>query len=448
MSLKQENQIPASGTPAAKEEPSVMQVAWRALAAPLTSMMLALGLALVWSSALVVPQGASDADLLARFDYAQAQAIRSLGLHDAVTSWPALMFLLLLLLHGVALLIDQRTRRASHGEPQENRWTNRQSLTVAGDIESVTERLRDGQYGSFYFRQRSGQAPVIWRGLWREGVALVIAGLLVLVVSIPMARVLGIEARVTLAAPQGAPAGSPSSPIATQIRDFRGWVEGETPLPISCREPDPVDPLRRRTCSVLGDATSPEFTLTAGGVTPVGPYELRMFSERPRRVARQSALLLQNPQEGPRVLRGEPGRTYELKDGTRLTAFEGSDGPMVVARSSADARPQLFASGGRGADSLAGRTIAGVPGWRTEVLVDAHPSRPLELAGAALLIVGLLLMTIVPHVEIRLRPAIAPHEGVVVSVHSHNRAHQASFICAALASPVEAATIDPTVGAS
>jgi hypothetical protein len=400
-----------------------VHLAWRALTASLTGALLAIGLAAVWASVLVIPQGASNAQILSRFPYAQAQAIRSLGLHDVATSWPSLGIMLLLLIHGVGLILSSRERRSAGFEVGDSAWSAQATTSISRPLPELLEELESGAHGSFY---GDPQGLRLWRGFWREGLALVVLGLLVSLASIPVDRLVGLDARVTLAA---APGETVSTPVATRIRDFGGWVDGETPVGLSCHRPDPADALRRRSCVLQTDEGAVSLTLRAGATTTHGAITLRPEREVPRRQSQRTALLLEHPGEGPRVLRGVPGRTYELADGSRLTAFEGPDGPLVIAREKEGAPALLLGAGGTGHRAPAGRSISGVPAWSVEVAVQIDPGRPLRLAGGALLIIGLLLMVLVPHVEIHLRAA---EEGVVATARSHNRAGLPAAVCAAL----------------
>ena len=190
------NPISTDGSEVPEDVPSRVHIAWTALTAPLTGALLVMGLASVWMTALVVPQGATPEELLVGFPYAQAQAIRSLGLQDVVTSWPSLFFILLMLLHAIGLIVEARSRTTrGRSSALEDAWSARAQATIDRPVDAVLASLEKGDHGHFY---RDARAPRVWRGLWREGLALVGAGLIVLLISIPVGRSLGLEARVTL----------------------------------------------------------------------------------------------------------------------------------------------------------------------------------------------------------------------------------------------------------
>ena len=396
-----------------------MQIAWRALTAPTTGAGLALSLALVWSTVLVVPQGVADAELLARFSYAQAQAIQSLGLQNIVSSWPSLALIVLLLLHVAGLLLWSRERASGAGALEVGGWSTSVTHELEGTPDEVSAQLARGDHGSFYGApgvSAGVSGSRFSRGLWREGLILIAIGVAVALASVPLDLLWGLDARVTLATPPGERV---AKPVSTMVRDFRGWVQGESPVQVLCEDPDPADALRRRSCEARSAEGIFPVTLRAGATSLVAGVSLTPSTERPRRQSRRTSLLLEAPGEGPRVLRGEPGRTYELASGSRLTTFEGPDGPLVVARSSATAPPVLLGPGGTGDTLHVGHTISGVSGWLFDVAVESKPGRPLRLAGGLLLIIGLLLMALVPHVEIVL---VRSAGGTSAIIRSHNRA--------------------------
>ena len=420
-------------SPSSPEEvdTSAVQIAWRALTAPTTGGGLALALALVWSMVLVVPQGAADAELLARFSYAEAQAVRSLGLQNIVTSWPSLALIVLLLLHVAGLFLWTRERAPGTRTSETGGWSTCVSHELEGSLDEVTDALKRGDHGSFYggSGSRAGaQSPRFWRGFWREGLILISVGVGLALASVPVDLLMGLDARMTLATRPGEPVASPAS---TVVHDFRGWVQGESPVQLFCQDPDPADALRRRSCEARSAQGVFPVTLRAGTTSTIAGISLTPSAERPRRQSRRTSLLLEAPGEGPRVLRGEPGRTYELKGGGRLTTFEGPDGPLVVARSSATARPVLLGPGGQGETLHLGHTISGVSGWLFDVDVESKPGRPLRLAGGLLLVIGLLLMALVPHVEIIL---VSSSSGGRAVIRSHNRASLPGRVSAAITS--------------
>lgn len=408
---------PQPSTPASGDASSV-QIAWRALTAPTTGAGLAACLAGVWSMVLVVPQGVADAELLARFSYAEAQAIQSLGLQNIVSSWPSLALIVLLLLHVVGLVLWSRERAASSEEMEPGGWSARVTHELEGSLEEVSGQLARGDHGSFYGARGGSQGDPgsrFARGLWREGLILIAVGVALALASVPVDLLWGLDARMTLAT---APGERVAKPVSTMVRDFRGWVQGESPVQVHCQDPDPADALRRRSCEARSAAGVFPVTLRAGATVQVAGISLTPLTERPRRQSRRTSLLLEAKGEGPRVLRGEPGRTYELASGSRLTTFEGPDGPLVVARTSATERPVLLGPGGTGERLHVGHTISGVSGWLFDVEVASNPGRPLRLAGALLLIIGLLLMALVPHAEVVLVSSAGVTSAVI---RSHNR---------------------------
>ena len=414
---------------------SAVQVAWRALTAPTTGAVLAVLLAVVWGMALVIPQSASDGELLARFSYAQVQAIQSLGLQNIVTSWPSLALSLLLMLHVIGLILASSERQTEPMSVAADGWSRRASLELAGSIEALSSALSRGELGPFYGGSsvRKGEPGVrFWRGFWREGLIVIALGVGVTTVSIPVDLLWGLDARVRLA---NQPGESASKPISTEVRDFRGWVQGESPVELICQDPDPADALRRRACEARSIEGVFPVTVRAGKTVRVAGVDVTPSSERPRRQSRRTSLLLQAPGEGPRVLRAQPGRTYELATGSRLTIFEGPDGPLVVARDTASSRPFLLGPGGQGDELHAGHKISGIPGWLFNVNLQANPGQPLRWAGVFLLFVGLLLMVAVPHVELLLTPSSV---GVSVVIRSNNRHDLPEQIQIALSSAREA----------
>lgn len=410
---------------------SAVQIAWRALTAPSTGAGLAFSLALIWSAVLVVPQGVADAELLARFSYAEAQMIRSLGLQNIVSSWPSLALIVLLLLHVSGLLLWAREREPGARTPETGGWSTCVTYELEGSHDALSGALTGGEHGSFYggsSLNSGGTGSRFWRGFWREGLILIALGVVFALASVPVDLLMGMDARMTLATQPGERS---ATPISTMVRDFRGWVQGESPVQLSCQDPDPADALRRRSCEARSVEGVFPVTLRAGATSKIAGVSLTPSSERPRRQSRQTSLLLEAPGEGPRVLRGEPGRTYELAGGGRLTTFEGPDGPLVVARASATARPVLLGPGGQGETLYLGHAISGVSGWLFDVDVESKPGRPLRLAGGLLLIIGLLLMALVPHLEIVL---VGSSTGARAVIRSHNRADLPHTIGSAITS--------------
>ena len=405
-------------SPSQETSASAGQLAWRALTAPRTGGVLAVCLALVWAMVLIVPQGTADSDLLSLFSYAEVQAIRSLGLQNIVTSWPSLALILLLLLHIVGLVLRAREQRVLGLSSAPDGWSAMETLELQGSVESHESALSGGTHGTFYARQ--GEPGLqggtrLWRGLWREGLILISVSAGVALISVPVDLVWGLDARMTLATPPGE---AVAKPVSTEVRDFRGWVQGESPVQVVCQDPDPADALRRRACEARSAEGVFPVTLRAGTTAQVAGVQVSPAAERPRRQTRRTSLLLKAPGEGPRVLRAESGRTYELASGGRLTTFQGPDGPLVVGRANADERPFLLGPGGQGDSMHLGHRISGVPGWIFELDMKAKPGHSLRLAAALLVLVGLLLMALVPHVEVILRPS---GSGVEAVIRSHNR---------------------------
>lgn len=408
------------GDPA--EGRDAVAIAWSILSSPRTLVLLLIALAALAFAGALVPQGADREALLQAYPYAMARALQGLGLSRVATAWPTMLVALLLLLNVAGLsvrlgFLEPGGAAALPGAFRGSRWL---ALTGAEAAARASEVLRSRP-------KVRGGATVVATGLFVEGLALVAVGALTLIAGALVADRAALDARVTLVA-GAAPDDAVPPRSTTRVGD--AWVEKELPVTVACGEADPADPTRRRACVVATGQGSTRVDVVAGRQSEALGVVLRPLRERPIPGAGPPALLLRRGGEVPEVLRGEEGRTYALPDGTRLTSWTGPDGPLVVAERQGE-RTRLLAPdlGAPGAPLSPDLEVRGVPAWEVDLGLRTEPERPLLLAAAALLVLGLLSIALLPQVSVVLVPS---EEGTLVRVTSVNRAAAPERVLAAL----------------
>ena len=167
--------------------------------------------------------------------------------------------------------------------------------------------------------------------------------------------------------------------------------------------------------------------LAAGRTTRALGFDVTTLSETPRPDGAGSTLLLYRPgAPTPEVLQAQRDKSYALPDGTRVSAFAGADGPVVVVRPAAEAKTPparlLVPSATVPERSAAAARLEadGVPGWTLTVALRTRPQHPLTLAGVALLVLGLALIALVPQVIVAFLPAGDETRVIAWSVNRHS----------------------------
>ncbi|MEE2780422.1 MAG: hypothetical protein VYE15_07855 [Myxococcota bacterium] len=406
-------------TPEPQDSPTDwVQLAWSALSSNALLSAIAVAFAIVLCAGSAIPQGATYEELLRIYPYAVARAMQSLGLHDLWSSWFLWLFALLFSLNALGAFLRAGARI------EEGRWDVEQTPT--GNTEELVKRI-SSTLGDRAPRSRGG--VLVWTtGVRREAIGLILLGLVSVAASTVVGRNLGANARLELQTGV-----QDDTAVLRSLRwDSGGWVQARPPVSVRCDRADPQDPLRRRRCAVGG--VEEPVSLRAGKVTRAGDIELRPLAERPRIGGGDPELLVRRGDARAKLLRAKHGTTYELDDGTRLTAYSGPDGPIAVVRPEGDGPAALYVPSGEGQGAESALHLAGVPGVSLEVGLARRPERVLTLCGALFVLIGFLLMALVPDLTVALSPRA---EGSLVRARSWNR-HDLAERWAASLNPSEA----------
>ncbi len=411
---------PAAGAAAAPTASDLAHHAWATLTSPRTLAGLGVTLAALLLAGLFVPQGATRDVLDAHFSFAVARTIEALELHHVLTAWPTLLTGLLIALNLTGLVLARRgaspaalpgpTAIAEGLLPEPP--TDVAARLTALDPRLTARGLDPGPTGDLVARRGGPVQPLI----------LVAFGLTAALAGHAVDLLTGLDARATFLA--GAPTPDDAQ-LLGQIRDGDRWLDAQLPLQLVCQDADPADPWRRRACQVGGPSGVSTVDLWSGAQAQVEGVTLRPLSEAPAPADPQAParlLLRRADAERPEALTAEPGGTYALPDGRRLTAFQGADGPLVVLRAP-DQPPVLLAPAPDHATPppVAGLHVSAVPSARVAVALTTHPGRLLLWTGLGLALLGLLAFAAVPQLTARLTPTA---EGTRVTLTSWNRARR------------------------
>lgn len=406
---------------ALSEEPTVA-LAWRLLSSPRTTLTLCALLALVLALGAAVPQRPLPAELARRLPFAAAEAASGLGLTDVVVAWPTLLLLLLLALNAAALIL---TNRARSGPP---RFVASATTIVAEPLDSL--RTRTPLALRFQGARASGR-----RGLFREGALLALLGVGALLVGLAVSRSSALDARLRLAPGSGGAS-------EASARDGDLYLAKSLGIGLACERPDPQDPQRAFGCRLThgGAQAGQELSLAPGYTTTVDGLALSPSAEaiRPFSSSEPLDLVLTRADRVER-LRLEPAQTATLSaTHERLTALPDADGPLLVlARDGA--RPVLLAPPSTlGAAPATASDLPRIEAQTPTVLTvsaSTSPEAPLVLAGVLLVVLGLLLAGLVPHLELELVPE---GSGTRVLVWSANRPTHPREVLARLVASTEA----------
>lgn len=420
------------------DEPSGA-LAWRILSSPRTFVALAIAAAVILCLAALLPQRPLPGELARTLPFAVAEAVRDLQLDDVLVGWPLLLIGLFMGLNGAGMLLAVTLRRAAADVAP---GASRQLLmvTAVGRIESDLATLRPRLAtalgsGRVVISEDAGAGRLVAsRGFVREGLAVAGLGILTLVGALAVSRGPAIDAQLK------AVPGSPNISEST-VRDGDLLLLRQLPFGLFCARPDPQDPGRTVPCraAASGQAAGSPFdvTLTPGGQTAVAGFSVSLVSES-MRVPRETDAFDFVVRRGAALerLRVEPNKTVELKSGgERITAMHGPDGPLVVLTQQREGKAEtvlLLPSSGQGAAmALAdgGLHLEVEHATTLALAATTSPEAPLTLAGLGLLVLGLLLASVFPHLRLDL---VAVPGGTLVRASSLNRAHLPEQALAAL----------------
>lgn len=404
---------------ALSEEPGVA-LAWRILSSPTTMLTLCALLALVLALGAALPQRPLPAELARRLPFASAEAAAGMGLTDVLVAWPTLLLLLLIALNAAGLILVGRGR----GGP--SRFTSHATATVGEALDSL--RTRAPVPLRFQGSRAFGR-----RGLYREGALLALLGLGALLAGLAISRATALDARLRLAPGSGA-----VSDAATRDGDL--YLSKSLGFGLMCERPDPQDPHRAFGCRLAapGTTAAQELSLAPGYTTRADDISFKPLLEEVRPFSNDEALDLVLTRNGAaQRLRLEPGTTATLgATQEHLTALPDGDGPLVVLERDG-ARPVLLAPPTTPTTRSASDGLGIEAQTPTVLFVSATtaPEAPLVLAGVLLVVLGLLLMGLVPHVELELAPEAG---GTRVTVWSANRPARPHEVLARFIAPPEA----------
>lgn len=422
------------------DEPTA-SLAWRILTSPRTFGVLAATLAAWLALASIIPQRPLMVDLASHLSFSAAEAAHDVGLDDVLVSWPLQLIALLMVLNLVGLWLASRLGRGLRPSLRV-----RASSQIASPPPEVQARLLTA-IGGRVAVTRAGDTTVATRGFLREGLVVAAVGVITLFAALAVSRGSALDGRLTLIP------GAATLPESS-IRDGDLMLLRQLPLGLFCGRPDPQDPTRTFPCRAATSgqvASAPvEVGLTPGRTSHVGSFALRPLAES-LRVPRDTdpvALVVRRGAEMER-LSVELGKTVELKrGGERITPLSGPDGPLVVLQQLVDGKPTAVLLSPRLQLSSA---LAAAPSalqievehpTSVSVAVTTSPEWPLVLAGSGLVVLGLLLAALLPHIRVQLTPHPA---GTTVEVESVNRP---SLVASVMASLEGAATARPLAHAS
>ena len=292
-----------------------------------------------------------------------------------------------------------------------NQEPSRDSMVLKEGLDGVRRRIRDhlgGKTGTLvdgavHFRQ----------GLGREAVTLVVIGALAIGISAAAGRTLGYNARLEVL-----PGATLEESLVRSTRwDGMGWVEARPTMGMTCDTADPQDSRRARSCLAMTGEGEVPVTLGMGTGVNVGAMRLTTLRERPAARSGEPQLLITFPGERAKRLRAEHGKSYVLKDGSRVTAWRGGTGPVAVVFPPGDGRPELHVPSvdRRGDGAL---TLSGVPRVTVEVGIEHAPQTALLWCGALFLLLGLGLFGGLAELRV---VAQTTETGTLVMARSWNR---------------------------
>lgn len=428
-----------------------VQLGWSVLTSGWTLVVVGCLLAAVYlAGAHVSPVGASFKELLDTHTFAASRTMNGLGLNDPAAGWVALFLYLIACLNGLGLFLryglgalgsgsstsdseettpDGPTATSVADTEAAGAWTTSQTSTIPNvAVHEVVQQLPSSFARTR--RQRGTRVVTAQRGLWDGAWILVGAGALTLLGSIAIDRGGAFEGRIQIVP-------GTSQPSETEFRADSGmWIK-RPGLRIVCLPADPNDRQRTRKCRVPSPQGGEpvEVALAAGTEANVDGLRLRQVRELPlpalidEKVGPSLLIRGGGKAASPQKLQVESdGATYRVggkkTDGSdqqiQVTSFFGPDGPFVVA-SVPGGKPTLLTPAlGRPAEPVPGTNtyIAGIPWWRVEFRASTDPGMYLRLTGAALLLLGLLLMLAVPDLRLQIRPV---GDNCLVTLRSSNR---------------------------
>jgi len=386
------------------------ETAWQLLSSPrvLLGLLVVLGLLLAWAQ--TVPQGVPAAEIAPLAPYAEAETLTAFGLHDALVSWPVLLVGLLAALVATGLLLGQLRRGPNGG--MTGALLARQTTTTPEPLDAVRQRL-PAALGT----QRLGvrilpDALIARAGLATEAGMVLVVGLVALVAAAFIGRANGLEARLELVP------GQLSEAADVRVKDGDILLPRALGLDLRCPRPDPMDPTRTQTCTlVTGQATAS----SALGAPPTESVVLRpgLVTDAPQGLTltpRSAALRIPAADEPLEVLVRRtadapperlvltPRQPIELTaTGHRLQAFVGQDGPLVLVTHPTEP-PRLLGPPTSAAPSRAtvGPLLEVVPPTRQVVTARTHPESTLTILGVLMLAAGLLGLGLVPSAVVTL----------------------------------------------
>jgi len=402
--------------PAAPPESEGTQTAWGLLTSPRVFLGLTAVLGLLFAWAQTVPQRLAAGELSPLAPYAEAEALRSLGLDDVWVAWPVLLVGLLLTLVAAGLLLLRAQRLVnSPGGPFATAFTG----TSAASLDTLRERIPSA-LGTARVAVRLGRDEVsARRGFEPEAIAVVVLGLAALVAGLFIGRANTFDARFTVV-----PGGAERADVA--VRDDNIYLPSARALDLRCDRPDPLDPRRHLTCTLLTEASAtPEpITLTPGvPVTTASGLTLTPLGDALRVSSQGFVMLLQRASGAEQLAIAAAAPTRLGATGDQLTAFPGPDGPLVVWKAASGEAillaPPIAATPHAPDPAMHGQTLAYVTPSAWTVQAKASPASILFLLGVAFVALGLLGLALVPSITVTL---VQTAKGTRVRIRSTNRA--------------------------
>lgn len=424
-----------AAVPAVEREGALL--VWQVVGAPgLTIGLLGAILALLLV-ATQIPQGLPDAALGAGRSFSAWRALEGFGLGRVATSWPMLLLFVLLALNLVGLWLRRRLAGGPERLGFEGARVRAEVAEVSAADGPALARRVEAWFPASRVVVRASRVEAR-RGRAREGAVAVVLGLVVLGAAGAIHAFGGQEGLIVTRV--GPPPGMEAR-VVTQVLALGGrdWLPGP-PLEVHCPAvPDTVDVF---TCSFAGAGAHTTAVLAPG--QPVWLPGLRVTLERVDRVRGLQAvdLVLVNRTTGEEApMAAQPGRPYDVGLSgpggdveLDLVATHGVEGPVAAVSGPTGA----FVFAGADEDGASAGAPLGLRGGMDRQLVMHYATtthRPVAVAGAVLLLLGVVMLALPGHLELVARELVPGRW--TVRVASLDRPERAKDVARTLASTPE-----------
>lgn len=424
-----------AAVPAVEREGALL--VWQVFGAPgLTIGLLGAMLALLLVGTQI-PQGIPDAALGEGHSFSVWRTAEGFGLARIATSWPMLLLAVLLVLNVAGLWLRRRFVPPSERLPLEGSRVRAEVVEVSVEGGDALARSLGRWFSATRVVLRPGLVEAR-RGRAREARIVIVLALGVLAAAGAVHAFGGQEGRIVtrLSPPAGM---EPRDVTQVQRLGVHTWEPGGPALEVAC-QPSPDAGPDAFACAFAGEGAHTTLLVKPG--RPAWLPGLQITLERAELVRELEGvrLVLINEATGEEApMSAAPGQMYDVgvavpggEAALTLVGVHGVEGP--VAAVSADTGAVVFA--GVGVDAVAAGAPVRVRGDVDRRLVLRYTTtahRPVAMAGAVLLLLGLLMLALPGHMEVVARE-LAPGRWTVRAT-SLDRPEQARALVRALAAP-------------